>query len=54
MPVEDQPHCGRPSASRTDENVAKVLQAVHAECCQPNDKISQITGVSWSSCQCIL
>ena len=30
MSVGDQLHCGRPSTSRTDENVAKVHQAVLA------------------------
>jgi hypothetical protein len=54
MSVEDQPQCGRPFMSRTDENVAKVLQAVHADHYQNTDEISKVTGVSWSSCQCIL
>jgi hypothetical protein len=54
MSAADQPYCGRPSTSRTDENVAKVLQAVHADCRQINDEIYEVTGVSRISCQCIL
>jgi len=46
MSVEDQPHCGHPSKSRTGENVAKFPQAVHADHCWTNDEISEITGVS--------
>jgi hypothetical protein len=49
--VEDQLHCGRPSTSRTDENVEQVSEAVLADRCQTIDEISEITGVSWSSCQ---
>ena len=40
-----------PSTSRNDENVEKVHQAVLADCCWTNDEISEITDVSWSSCQ---
>jgi hypothetical protein len=53
MSVEDQPHCGRPSTSRTDKKVGKVHQALLADHCQTIDEIS-VTGVSWSSCQRIL
>ena len=51
MSVEDQPCSGCPSTSSTDEN---VRQAVLADRCQSSDKISEITSVSWSSCQHIL
>ena len=54
MTVEDQLRCGPPSMSKNDKNVEKVYQAVLADCCQANDEISEITDVSWSSCQCIL
>jgi hypothetical protein len=54
MSVEDQPHCGHPSTSRTDKNVAELPQAVRADYCRTNDETSDITGVSWSPCQCIL
>jgi hypothetical protein len=31
MFVEDQPHCGHGTMSRTDKNVGKVCQAVRAD-----------------------
>ena len=40
--------------ARTDQNLEKVRQAVHADPHRNIDKISELTGVSWSSCQCIL
>jgi hypothetical protein len=52
--AEDQLHCGHPSTSRTDQNVEKVHQAVLADHHRTNDEISEIKGVSQSSCQCIL
>jgi hypothetical protein len=54
MSVEDQLHSGHPSTSRSDQNFGKVCQAVLEDRRQTTDKISEITGVSWSSCQCIL
>jgi len=54
MSVEDQLSCGRPSTSRTDGNVEKVHQAGLADHRWTINKISEITGVSWSSCQHIL
>jgi hypothetical protein len=53
MSVEDQLYCGHSSTSRTDKNVEKVHQAALADCCEIMDKISEITGFSWISCQCI-
>jgi len=52
MSVQGQQRCGPPSMSRNDENVEKVHQAVL--CCRTTNKISEITDVSWSSCQHIL
>jgi hypothetical protein len=54
MFVEDQPHCGRHSTNRTDENVEKVHQAFLADRCRPINEISEITNVSWRLCQRIL
>lgn len=54
MSVEDQLRCGRPSTSRTDQNLEKVCQAVLADRHCTIDEISEIRGVSWSSCQRIL
>ena len=49
--VEDQPRFGRPSTSRTDENVEKVHHALLVDHLRTSDEISEITGVS---CQRIL
>jgi hypothetical protein len=54
MSVEDQPHCGCSSTSRTDKKVGKVHQAVVADHFWTIDEFSEITSVSWSSCQRIL
>jgi transposase len=54
MAVEDQPRSGRPSTSRSDESVGKVSQAALEDRRRTIDEISEITGVSWSSCQRIL
>jgi histone-lysine N-methyltransferase SETMAR len=54
MSVEDHPHSGRPSRSRSDENVGKVCQAVFEDRRWNTDEISEITGLSWSSCQRII
>jgi hypothetical protein len=51
MSVEDQPRCGRPSTSRTDENVEKDHDAVLADRLRTIDEIPEITSVS---CQRIL
>jgi len=53
MSVEDHPHSGRPPTSRTDENVEKIREQINEDCRYTTDKISEATGVSWSSCQWI-
>jgi len=50
MSVEDHPHSGRPSTSRTDRNVEKIDEDRRYTI----DEISEATGVRWSSCQRIL
>ena len=54
MSVEDHPHSGHPSTSRTNENVKKIRQKIHEDRQYTTDKISEAKGVSWSSCQRIL
>ena len=54
MSVEDHPHSGRPSTSCTDENVKKIREKMNEDHRYTTDKISEATGVSWSSCQQIL
>ena len=54
MSLEDQPRSGRPSTSRTDENIKKICDAIMFDRCQTIDKLEAMTRVSWSSCQQIL
>ena len=54
MSVEDHPHSGRPSTSRTDENVEIIREKNNEDRRYTTDEISEDTGVSWSSCQRIL
>ena len=51
MSAEDHPHSGRPSTSRTDENVEKIQEKINKGRRYTTDEISEATGVSWSSCQ---
>ena len=51
MSVEDHPHSGCPSTSRTDENVEKIREQISEDRRYTIDEISEATGVSWSSCQ---
>ena len=48
MSCEGQPRSGQPSTCRNDENLERVCNAINA------DEISEITGLSWSSCQRML
>ena len=54
MSCEDQPRSGRPSTCRNDENLEKVRNAINADRHRAIDEISEITGLSWSSCQQML
>ena len=54
MIVEDHPHSGRPSTSRSDEHVKKIRQKIKEDRRYTIDEISEALGVSWSSCQRIL
>ena len=65
MSLEDQPRSGRPSTSRTDENIQKirdaimfdrqkVRDAIMFDHHQTIDELEALAGVSWSSCQRIL
>ena len=54
MSREDQPRSGRPSTCRNDENLENVRNAINEDHHQTIDEISEITGLSWSSCQRML
>ena len=54
LSIEDQPRSGRPSSSRNDENIAKIHGKLNEDRRYTTDELSEVTGVSWSSVQCIL
>ena len=54
MSCEDQPRSGRTSTCRNDENLGKVRNAINADRRRTIDEISEITGLSWSTCQRML
>ena len=54
MSCEDQPRSGRLSTCRNYENLEKVRNAINADRRRTIDEISEITGLSWSSCQRML
>ena len=51
MSLKDQPRSGRPSTSRTDENIKKIRDVIMFDRRQTIDELEAWTGVSWSSCQ---
>ena len=54
MSFENHLHSGRLSTSRTDEKAEKIREKINEDRRYTIDKISEATGVSWSSCQPIL
>ena len=51
MSCEDQPRSGQPSTCQNDENLEKVCNAINVDRHRTIDEISEVTGLSWSSCQ---
>ena len=54
MSCEDQSTSDRFSTCRKDENLEKVLNAINADRRRTIDEVSEITGLSWNSCQRML
>jgi len=54
LSLADQPRSGRPSTSRTDENIARIRELILEDCLRTIDDLVNFSGVSWSSCQRIL
>jgi len=48
LSIEDQPHSGRPSSSRNDENVAKIREKLNEDHRYTIGELTEVTGVSWS------
>jgi len=47
MSLEDQPRSGRPSKSRTDENIKKIRDEIMFDCCRTINELEALTGISW-------
>ena len=45
MSLEDQPRSGRPSTSRTDENIAKILELILEDRHRTTDDLVDLSGV---------
>ena len=54
MSLEGQPRSGRPSTSKTEENIQKIRHAIMFDRRRTIIDLEALTGVSWSSCQRIL
>jgi len=54
LSLADQPCPGRPSTSRTDENIARIRKLILKDRHRTIDDLVDLSGVSWSSCQWIL
>ncbi|XP_018347330.1 PREDICTED: putative uncharacterized protein FLJ37770 [Trachymyrmex septentrionalis] len=54
MSIEDQFRSGRPSTSRTDENLDKINALVREDRRRTIDQLCEMSGISWSSIQRIL
>jgi hypothetical protein len=52
--VEDYECSGRPSTSKTTENVEKIRKLVHEDCCQSIRELTDTAGISYGVCQEIL
>ena len=54
MSCEDKSRSGRPSTCQNYENLEKVCNAINADHRRTIGEISEVTGLSWSSCQRML
>jgi transposase len=54
LSLADKPCSGRPSTSRTDENIAQIRELILEDHRRTIDGLVDLSGVSWSSCQRIL
>ena len=50
LSLADQPRSGRPSTSRTDENIARIRELILEDRRRTIDELVDLSGVSWSSC----
>jgi hypothetical protein len=52
--VEDDKHSWRPSTSKTTENVGKIRELIHEDCCWTIHELTDTVGISYGLCQEIL
>jgi hypothetical protein len=52
--VDDDPHSGRPSTSKTDDNVAKVCEVIHSNRCLTVREVAEELSISKTVCHEIL
>jgi hypothetical protein len=54
MSDEDDERSGRPSNSKTTENVEKIRELIHEDRCRTIHELADTTGISYGECQEIL
>jgi hypothetical protein len=52
--VEDDKRSGWPSTSETTENVEKIWELIHEDCCRTIPELADVVGISYGVCQEIL
>jgi hypothetical protein len=52
--VDDDPHSGRPSTSKTDDNVAKVREVIRSNCRLTVREVAEEVSISKTVCREIL
>jgi hypothetical protein len=52
--VEDDERSGRPSTSKTTENVEKIQELIHKDRCRTIHELTDTAGISYGVCQEIL
>jgi histone-lysine N-methyltransferase SETMAR len=52
--VEDDERSGRPSTSKTTENVEKIRELIHEGCRRTIHEVADTVGISYGVCQAIL
>jgi hypothetical protein len=52
--VKDDEHSGRPSTSRTTENVENILELIHEDCCRTIRELADTADISYGVFQEIL
>jgi hypothetical protein len=54
LSLADQPRSVQPSTSQMDENIVIIHELILEDCRKTTDKLVDLSGVTWSTCQRIL